>query len=324
MEEYISKYITGELQREEWEELRSWLNQNEENKKLFTQLVSYSSNSKSEYLEAEDLVWKDLNLKRKVVELPARRFSNYYLKVAAIILGVLSVSFVAYKLMDQPGDIQVAITTVERVAPPGSKLTTRLPDGSIVTLNSGSKLTFPERFEETDRNVRLLGEAFFEVEHDPDKPFVVTMGGDEVKVLGTSFNIRSYPDDEDVTVSVATGKVAYKVSSGKEVILQVNESVTYNAKQDILTKGIVNPLQAFGWKDRILYFKGSSWDQVLKELNRWYGVDFEVSGDFGNTGTYSGEFKNATLSQVLNSLAFVYRFRFSVEDNKVIIKRTLI
>ncbi|MEQ9221746.1 MAG: DUF4974 domain-containing protein [Cyclobacteriaceae bacterium] len=209
------------------------------------------------------------------------------------------------------------VTTIQKEAPLGRKITTRLPDGSVVTLNAGSQITFPDQFHGDLREISLIGEAFFEVEHNPEKPFIVTMNGDIVRVLGTSFNIRSYPEDSLVQVSVATGSVSYSIPSGASVILKPDQLATYDLTQGSLVTGSVDKLQAYGWKDQIIYFESTSFDKVITELKRWYGVEFEVHGRYQHIGKFSGEFRNETLSQVLNGLSFIYKFDYRIEGTKV-------
>ncbi len=242
------------------------------------------------------------------------------LSIAATIALVIFLSVYTLWIDSNDAAPLVEIATIQKEAPLGSKVTTRLPDGSIVTLNSGTIIKYPEKFTHDRREIELNGEAFFEVEHNPNKPFYVRMNGDQVRVLGTSFNIRSYSMDSIVHVSVATGRVAYTIPSGEQVVLTKDQMATYLPNEERLTTGEVDKLQAFGWRDRILYFKSTAFEDIVIELERWYGVEIDVRGDFESRGSYSGEFRNVSLSEVLNGLSFIYRFNFNIEDNKVILR----
>ncbi|CAM9903977.1 unnamed protein product [Chrysoparadoxa australica] len=243
-----------------------------------------------------------------------------FLGIAASILLILGFAFYGISL-DPPVKDLNPITTIHKQAPLGSRVTTKLPDGSIVTLNSGSQITFPSEFEHDNREVKLTGEAFFEVVRNPEKPFYVKMNGNQVQVLGTSFNVRSYPQDDQVKVSVATGLVSYTAPSGEKVILSKDEEAVYSNKEGKLNKSTVKRIQAFGWKDKILFFDSMPFDEIILELERWYGVKVkvEVDGNPGNRGPYSGEFYNASLEEVLNGLSFVYRFNYSIKGNQVML-----
>lgn len=242
--------------------------------------------------------------------------------VAAAITLVLIATIVALWNGSPEVDPNV-ITRIQKEAPLGTKVTTRLPDGSVVTLNSGSAITFPDRFEGNAREVSLSGEAFFEVEHNPMKPFFVNIKGDQVKVLGTSFNIRSYQDENTINVAVATGRVSYTMAAGQEVVLAPDEMASYNISDGRLTMGTVDKLQSFGWKDKIIYFKGITFEDLTRELERWYGVKIIANDNFGARGTYSGKFDNPSLAEILHSLSFVYRFKFEIEGNQVTLNKVM-
>ncbi len=236
--------------------------------------------------------------------------------VAASIALVLGLALYFYLTNDITLQKAAPITIIHKNAPPGSRVTTMLPDGSKVTLNAGSEISYPSEFIDS-RQVELDGEAFFEVERDSLKPFYVSVNGNQVQVLGTSFNVRCYPEDDWVRVSVATGRVSYTSSSGENVSLSKDEESIHSLVNGSLVTGVVNRNDAFGWKDKILHFDSQSFNDIVIELERWYGVEIEISEGFTNRGPYSGEFYNATLEEVLEGLSFVYRFDHTIRDQQV-------
>ncbi|MAX24026.1 MAG: hypothetical protein CMJ19_05925 [Phycisphaeraceae bacterium] len=147
------------------------------------------------------------------------------------------------------------------------------------------------------------------------------MNGNKVRVLGTSFNIRSYPKDSLIQVSVATGKVSYTIPTGESVILNPDQGATHDLTKGSLVTDHVDKLQAFGWKDNIIYFRSATFEQVLLELERWYGVDIAAKGNYQQIGKFSGEFRDETLSQVLNGLSFIYKFDFKIEGTSVTLNK---
>lgn len=247
------------------------------------------------------------------------------LSIAASIAIIMMVSI--YLTLDglsnKKDDNLASITTIQKEIPFGKKITTRLPDGSTVILNSGSKIIFPEQFTGDLREVSLIGEGFFEVKRNSEKPFVVSMNGNKVRVLGTSFNIRSYPSDSVIQVSVATGKVSYSIPSGESVILNPDQGATHDLKKGSLVTNHIDRLQAFGWKDNVIYFRSVTFNQVLTELERWYGVDIIAHGNYQQIGRFSGEFRDETLSQVLNGLSFIYKFDFKIEGADVTLNKKI-
>ncbi|MEP4134946.1 MAG: FecR domain-containing protein, partial [Cyclobacteriaceae bacterium] len=237
--------------------------------------------------------------------------SSYKLAIAASVLTVLStVFYLSYEQVignQSPSDVS-AVQMIIKKSSFGQKITTRLPDGTVVTLNAGSELQFPDQFQGDSRNVSLKGEAFFDVKHNPEKPFLVHTSDDQVRVLGTSFNIRSYSEDSAVFVSVATGRVAYSIPSGDQVILSPNQMATHNLSKNNLHVGEVDYLQSFGWKDKIIYFKSASLDDIIVELERWYGVKIALNGEFGSAGRFTGRFENLPLEEVLIGLSYEFEF----------------
>ena len=238
---------------------------------------------------------------------------------AVITITVLAGAFFFKDIIVQEEVPLAEVIWKQKEALHGQKITTRLPDKTIVTLNAGSSITFPETFSDSIREVRLTGEAFFKVEKDPDKPFLVRVNGNHVKVLGTSFNVRAYSDEDKVKVAVATGRVAYSTGSGEQVILEPDEMAIHDEQQQSLVTEKVNKLGAFGWKDKILYFNRSSFDQIRAKLEKWYGIEITVRGEFPSGKPFSGQFHNPSLNEVLNGLSFLYRFHFEIEGERVLL-----
>ena len=327
MEEIIYKYLNKTLTPEENEQLKNWLASREENKIILTKLSSFYRNDESRLPISKEIVWDEIHqrLERSTASAtPTIRMSwRMVSRIAAVLVIVSTLVTIAYLYSFETKKVEPLVNnTIFKETPLGSKVTTKLPDGSLVTLNSGSKISFSEEFDENKREVHLSGEAFFEVVHNLNKPFLVRMDGDVVRVLGTSFNIRSYPEDSAVYVSVATGRVSYSIPSGDEVILEPNRMATYLPHRRSLTTGEVNGLQAFGWKDKVLYFNDITFDKVVTELERWYGIQIVYSNEQAFKGSYSEQFNNPTLSEVLHSLSFVYRFDFEIDGRKVILTKT--
>lgn len=326
MQDLIYKYLNKTISPAESEQLRNWIELQEENRATFNKLAAFYKNDESKLPVMKEMVWAEIS--QRFGEDPASRYTRpawsweMIFKVAAVLIIISAIVFRAYQISIEDNDQQLSkVNTITKEAPLGARITTKLPGGSMVTLNSGSKISFPAEFRGNTREVILSGEAYFEVEHDPGKPFLVKMKGDVVRVLGTSFNIRSYPADSAVYVSVASGKVSYSIPSGDEVILEPGRMATYTPGKGSLETGEVNSLQAFGWKDKILYFNNLAFDKISVELERWYGVELSYDEDITFDGTYTEQFHNATLREVLHSLSFVYRFEFEIQGEKIIITK---
>lgn len=176
--------------------------------------------------------------------------------------------------------------------PRGGEYHMVLSDGSKVWLNAESKLTFPARFDDSNRLVRLEGEAYFEVAHDQNRPFVVSTGAVEVGVLGTSFNVTAYPGESQVQTTLVSGKVKVSVSkTDKPVILAPGEQAGYTSGDNELSVRAVDVSVYTAWKDGMLIFDNETLESMMKRLARWY--DFEVTYERESLKTYhfSGSLK---------------------------------
>ena len=207
------------------------------------------------------------------------------------------------------------VVYVTKVVPLGQKKTITLGDGTKVKLNAGSTLRFPETFSDSIREVYLTGEAFFEVAENSNKPFIINSQGIETRVLGTSFNISAYPNSENVSVAVATGKVKVNLSndSNRSVMLIPNQMYVYHKSKDMDFKTEdINLSDLLAWRDKRIVFRKSLHDEIIETLERWYGVNFVVNKKI-ETGTgYTAQFKpdeslQATLEHMKYSLGFDYK-----------------
>ncbi len=219
-------------------------------------------------------------------------------------------------------NVAEAVMMIEKISPKGQKLTVHLPDGSMVKLNAGSKMVYPQAFADNERSVSLEGEAFFEVAENHNKPFVINTDGLKTKVLGTSFNVRSYQDEAKIKVAVVTGKVEISSPNGNSSVLLPTEMGVFEREKASITKDYYEFREEIAWKDGILYFEKADLKTVVKKLELWYGVNFEVEEGFRFKGLYSGEFRNnESLEIVLDGISFTSGFNYKFNNNTVMITK---
>jgi ferric-dicitrate binding protein FerR (iron transport regulator) len=229
----------------------------------------------------------------------------------------------------------------------GSRTTQRLPDGSRVWLNAGSKLTFGENFGENIREVTLTGEAFFDVVKNPAKPFVIHTSTIDVKVLGTQFNVKSYPSDKTTETSLIRGsvEVVVKTRPNEKYVLKPNEKlVVLNDQQSIkaapnnyggagrllnrdnliaiknLTyqQGDTSDIES-AWIRNKLSVKNMPFAEMSKIAERWYDVRFEFRDKKLEDLWITGSFDNETLTQLLEALQYSFTFNYEINDKTVIV-----
>jgi ferric-dicitrate binding protein FerR (iron transport regulator) len=204
--------------------------------------------------------------------------------------------------------------------PRGSKpMHLQLPDGSDVWLNAASSISFPNSFTGDERMVRVTGETYFEVKHDPSKPFIVSKDEMHVKVLGTKFNINAYDDESDLRVTLLDGQV--NVTKGnREETLQPSQQARL-AGSDIRVFNHINTGEVMAWKNGLFEFNETDIQTIMRQIARWYNVDVEFNGIV--TQHFNGSIqRQVNVSKVLNMLEKTGGIRFMIEGKKVIVKKS--
>jgi len=252
----------------------------------------------------------------------------FIVKCAASIFFIAGISYLFYSNLSKTQPIQSGEYTdlVTKSNQRGRKSTIHLKDGSIIYLNSESKITYPNNFSDSIRVVRLEGEAFFVVAKNSSNPFNVIAGPLQVEVLGTSFNIKALNDEDEIKISLASGQVVLFHETDdskieKKLSLSPNQAVVFSLDENVFNDITgFEVIEEFGWKDGIIYFNKAGLVTVLNKLEQWYNVSFDVKNDPLSIWSYTGTFKNATLENVLNSIGHTEGFSFSIDHDKVIIK----
>lgn len=281
--EVIAKYLTHEELNAEEKSALDQLSANEEFKILFDQSV--------ELIDKTDLYF---NLKKydtdkawgKVDRQLAPRRKNIFhiswvYKVAAIFIFLVVTTVTIWRLSVKKEEIKEFATNQYDLSNPEIKL----PDGSMVKLNHGSSLTYPEEFSGKTREVTLTGEAFFNVTRNPEKPFIIKTNGASIKVLGTSFNVYAYPESSTVEVIVKTGKVelheqvvSEKVE-GEKILLLPGEKGTFNKQSRTIAKESAFNQNNLSWVTHEIEFKYTRLADVFQTLKRAYNLQITVEKD---------------------------------------------
>lgn len=239
----------------------------------------------------------------------ARTFAT----AAAVALLCLSV-WTAYLYM-QP----VAMQTVSTLA---ETRTVSLPDGTSVTLNHYSTLTYPERFKSDNREVELNGEAYFEVSKDKKHPFIVQTEAVDVRVLGTQFNVDAYRDSPDVRTTLLTGSVAVSNKSNSEhMILKPNEIAIYNKVEKKLTRKLLeDATDEISWRHGEFIFDDVPLRDIARELSNSFGTTIQITDPTLQNYRISARFRNGEdLETILSVLQDAGYFNYSHNDKQITI-----
>lgn len=186
----------------------------------------------------------------------------------------------------------------------GTVVRYELPDHSVVWLNSGSKLRYPTVFKKNNRNVELIGEAYFQVEADTERPFYVnTPNGLSVYVYGTQFNVAAYDNDNYIETVLEKGKVNVVTPGQETITLLPGEQLLYDKQTCQTVKNQIDVYGKVAWKEGKLIFRNASLEEIIKRLERHFNVDIEFNNNTGKEYSYRATFRTETLTQILDYLA---------------------
>lgn len=208
----------------------------------------------------------------------------------------------------------------ETVVPFGSQTRVVLPDSSVVILNSGSVLKYPADFGRKERNVHLTGEGYFKVAKNKEKAFLVYAGDTRIKVTGTIFNVRSYPDDIQTEVDLIEGGVNVSIGE-KNVFLKPNERALYNRESGNLECQTYETYKSALWTTGKLSFVYASFREILKEVERKYNVKIHVESKQIEKEYFSGTIHaDMTLSEVFNFIDVDKKYIFENKGSTIVLK----
>jgi ferric-dicitrate binding protein FerR (iron transport regulator) len=314
-DELLARFFLDSALEEDKIALDEWINDSPENALLYKDIKKIKASIKQLYeIEKVD---SDAGLKR-VRQLIRKR--NRPIELYRIIRNIAAALFIPLMIYNAlytiPSKKKIDYASLTEVTvPKGVRSKVTLPDGSTVWMNSGSKLQYPVNFNEKTRNVKLSGEAFFEVKKNPAWPFKVEMGRIGVIVKGTSFSCMAYPEENIIETTVLTGKVGI-TSKGKtekefEMLLP-NAQLIYYKKDNTYVKKVVDASRYMAWRNGKLVFNDEPFAQVIRKINNWFNVKIEIQDKELLDYKYKATFENESLYQILELLKMTapiqYRF----------------
>ena len=232
---------------------------------------------------------------------------------AAVVLLCVSV-WMAYVYM-QPVSIQTVSTLAET-------RTMQLPDGSLVTLNHYSSLSYPEQFKSDTREVELKGEAYFEVSKDKEHPFIVQTAAISIQVLGTHFNVDAYSNNPDIRTTLLSGSVAVNCKKNSDrIILKPNEIAIYNKVEEKLTRKVLeNATNETSWRDGELLFDDLPLQEIARELSNSFDIPVHIADTALQNYRITARFRyGENLETILSVLHNAGYFNYSLNNKQVII-----
>jgi transmembrane sensor len=267
--------------------------------------------------------------------------------IAATVLGIIFAVYLSPLIRTPTGDHQTGATKVnsEISTHNGSKTHLVLPDGTLVWLNAGSRITYDKNYGVTHREISLIGEAFFDVVHNAERPFVIHTAKIDIKVLGTRFNVKSYPLDKTTEATLVRGsiEVSIKARPDEKIILKPNEKLVVANDDSTLQRkspgrladineSLVNirkPTYESGtgaiietsWVDNKLIFQDEEFGELAIKMERWYGVTIQFNDPELAQWRFTGAFQNETIQQALDALTLTADFTYKMEGSKIAIEK---
>lgn len=313
-----ARYLSGEASDPEVKQLEQWVLASAENKTLFQNFKKawILSGIQGDYQNIEvGKEWKTIagNLfqEAKVVPLvakPKRRLS-FVFGVAAAVLLLLVASFWLYQSLGAKNYVEVvAENNVEEE---------QLPDGTQISLNQFSKVRFDTKSAETLRKVELSGDAFFDVERDTLRPFIISTQNIEIEVLGTSFYVDSRKDQPTIQVIVASGRVAMKAGAA-QIVLTANETGIYDKASGVLSKKESDDVNYIAWKTGILDFDRTTLEKVVFDLNRRFHANASIADNEIKACEVTATYDNQSLEAIVRIIEQTLGIQATINGNDIV------
>lgn len=321
--ELILKYISGLASDDEKNQVLDWIEQNDENKRLYSQLKNYWVLEGMKSMDStKGALEPNISIDIKKRKSYARLHEVYRIAAVLIIFISLFGAYMLFNNKEKEGNKQV-MATFEYLVNTGVKGIVNLPDGSKIWLNSSSSIKCPEKFNSDKREIELEGEGYFEIVSDKNWPmYVKTSKGYTVKVTGTSFNLSSYSNDNKLVVTLISGKISLLHQDNKKEIIMypADEIVIPDMQKPTLVKN-ANIEYNTAWKEGYLLFDNSPMDEVIKKMERWYGVKFTIKDTSILNYRFTANFKSESITQVLEILRLSSNIRYNIDDTRITLKK---
>lgn len=312
-------YFHGKLNKTQFEELSSLLECYTDNEigdelEYIWRNESISSSTLSPNVKAQIL--NSLHQRMNKSYKPKLYHWQYWkIAVAAAVIIVVGVSLWVATYPTHHPEQQYTV-----LAAKGERSQIILPDGTKVWLNSGSSISYGSAYNQENRNISLNGEAYFDVEKNPNLPFDVNLGAIKVQVLGTAFNVSSYKEDSTLSVTLERGSVELKNQGTDKAIgkLVPGEKATFNKSNKQLAITNCDATADGLWRNNILKFEDARASEVMRKLGKWYGVNI-ITKNMKSDLRYGFTIKGESLKEMLDLVNVITPIKYSINGEEVTI-----
>lgn len=318
--EAVSARLTKKAEAGDLKQIQEWLDSSPDNAVILEEILNTWSLTRNlpEYYTADlDYNWNKLMQKIGRGQDKKIRPASWirYIAAASVLVAVF---LSGVMLGERTGKETVTFTKI--ISPKGNKTRVILPDSSTVWLNSGAELWYSTEFKAHHREVWMKGECFFEVEKDPVHPLIVHGSKIQLKVFGTTFNVKEDDSRDLADVTLLNGKVSVmdlhntpitELKPGQQCIYQNGKGVVRVAE---------NPEALTSWINNILIFNNQPFEEVIRYLNGWYGVDIQLDKTLYYRHNYTFKIKTESMREVLELIGIITPINYTIEGEKVRIK----
>lgn len=344
----LLRHLSGEATVEDGERMKAWLASNPQNEKLMALLqTAWDSPEKDVKSSNLETAWERVSTKagisipleetlpqilqtadadfrgKAAVKATYRRRRttvNQMLRYAAVVIFMLSLPLIYLVLNQSPASQTQAVGMDTLIVGNGKQAQLSLSDGTIIKLDAGSKLAYPKEFTGNTREVHLTGEGYFEVAHNPKKPFIVHANGAKIRVLGTRFNVSAWSLLKRVEVVVAEGKVSLRPENNEGTgIVIPGGRMSVMRKNGVPVKPFrVDVKKQIAWQDRELILENTPLYEVMDRLSRWYGLEVKLPDPVYNSVKITGKFKNKSHDHIIEAIGLMLNLSFEQNGNQII------
>jgi ferric-dicitrate binding protein FerR (iron transport regulator) len=304
--------MLNEATADEQEQVRLWLEADQTNRSYFNQLQQIWEEgrhlAKTTTVD-ENEAW--LRFRQRISPTPIRKNNFAWIRIAAAIVIIAGIGLIGYLTLVKAPETLI-VSAVQ------GTLTDTLPDGSVVSLNKGSSISYPEKFNDNTRKVILNGEAFFQVSANRERPFIIAVNNVQVIVTGTSFNIKTIDNNTEVVVESGIVEV---ISEGKSLELRANEKTLVTTKNVVLVKEKVSDRLYQFYRTKQFVCDDTPLWKLVKVINEAYDAKIVIDDPALRNLSLTTTFNNESLDQVLNIISITFDIDVTKSGDSIILKK---
>jgi len=317
----IKKVIDGKSSAKNARRVVDWFSSTIEGQQFLSDIIDYDI-----YLGEEEFagqkrispIQSEIIFSKIDKEIRQKQFVRIARLVAAIVIPfIILVGFGIY--LNSQVDLFGKSSYAEIYIPKGENARILFQDGSEAYLNADTKIRYPKKFGLTKRQVYVEGEAYFNVTPAKRRPFIVHAGNVAVKVLGTSFNVKAYEDEDKIEVVLDEGKIEFRTSGNQYALLPGQQLVYHKLNGESVVRNLSKSTNLSLWKNNIFYFHDTPLEEVLRMLERRYDISFEIKDEKALRYSYTITTRQTTITDILGELEKIAPVKFTFQKDKILV-----